>query len=43
MLRKADTGILFNPPQNVLDEHSDLPVVRSYEELKNIIWRIIER
>ena len=42
MLRKADTGVLFNPPQNVLDEHGDLPVVRSYEELKKLIWRIIE-
>jgi phosphoserine/homoserine phosphotransferase len=42
MLRKADAGILFNPPQNVLDEHGDLRVVRSYEELKKIIWTIIE-
>jgi phosphoserine/homoserine phosphotransferase len=41
MLRKADVGILFNPPQNVIDEHGDLMVVRSYGELKEIISRII--
>ncbi len=28
MLRKADVGILFNPPQNVIDEHGDLIVVK---------------
>ncbi len=34
MLRKAEIGILFNPPQNVIDENSDLTVVKSYDELK---------
>ena len=37
MLRKAELGILFNPPQNVIDENKDLKVVRSYEELKRIM------
>lgn len=37
MLRKADKGILFRPPQNVIDDHSDLPVVNSYDELKSLI------
>jgi phosphoserine/homoserine phosphotransferase len=41
MLRKADVGILYNPPQNVIDEHSDLMVVTSYNDLKGIITRII--
>ena len=41
MLRKAEVGILFNPPQNVIDEHGDLMVVRSYNEMKGIISRII--
>lgn len=41
MLRKADTGILFNPPQNVIEEHGDLMIVKSYSELKSIIDRII--
>jgi phosphoserine/homoserine phosphotransferase len=41
MLRQADFGILYNPPQNVIDENSDLPIARSYEELKEHILSII--
>ncbi len=37
MLRKADAGILFRPPRNVINDHPDLPVVNSYEELKQLI------
>lgn len=37
MLRKADSGILFNPPQAILDENGDLKVARSYDELEEII------
>jgi phosphoserine / homoserine phosphotransferase len=42
MLRKAEIGILYNPPQNVIDEHSDLMVVRSYMDMREIITRLIE-
>jgi phosphoserine / homoserine phosphotransferase len=42
MLRKAELGILFNPPQKVIDENSDLMVVRSYNELKGVISDLIE-
>lgn len=41
MLRKADHGILFNPPRNVIDEHGDLMIVNSYNDLKNSILKII--
>lgn len=41
MLRKAEVGILYNPPQNVADEHNDLRVVNSYASLKRIISEII--
>jgi phosphoserine/homoserine phosphotransferase len=41
MLRKADYGILYNPPQNVSDENSDLEVVRTYPTLKRIISKLI--
>jgi len=41
MLRKADHGILYNPPQNVADEHPDLKVVKTYPSLKRIISQII--
>jgi phosphoserine/homoserine phosphotransferase len=42
MLRKADLGILFNPPQNVIDENRDLKVVNSYNELKELISDLID-
>lgn len=34
MLAEADAGILFCPPQNVIDEFPQFPVTRDYEELK---------
>jgi hypothetical protein len=41
MLRKADYAILYNPPQNVSDENSDLEVARTYATLKRIISKLI--
>ena len=43
MLRKAEHGILFQPPQNVINDHSDLKVVTSYSQLKNIISGLIDQ
>ncbi|RFA28365.1 bifunctional phosphoserine phosphatase/homoserine phosphotransferase ThrH [Alkalilimnicola ehrlichii] len=37
MLGEADTGILFCPPQNVIDEFPQFPVTRSYDELRSAI------
>ncbi len=34
MLAEADAGILFRPPQNVVDEFPQFPVTHSYEELR---------
>ena len=34
MLGAANGGILFRPPQNVIDEFPQFPVARSYDELK---------
>ena len=42
MLRKADAGILFRPPQNVIDDNPDLPVTVSYDELKKMISAILD-
>jgi len=42
MLRQADKGVLFKPPQNVINDHSDLPVVESYDQLKDFISGILE-
>ena len=33
MLSEADAGILFRPPQNVIDEFPQFPVTTNYEEL----------
>ena len=42
MLRKAEHGILFNPPRNVIDQNSDLLVTESYNSLKQRILQIID-
>jgi phosphoserine/homoserine phosphotransferase len=34
MLAQADAGILFCPPQNVISEFPQFPVVHSYDELR---------
>jgi phosphoserine/homoserine phosphotransferase len=34
MLQTADAGVLYRPPQRVLDEFPELPVAQSYHELK---------
>lgn len=35
MLGAADHGVLFRPPQNVVDEFPQFPVIRDYEALKS--------
>jgi phosphoserine/homoserine phosphotransferase len=35
MLSEADAGILFRPPQNVIDEFPQFPVATSYEALQS--------
>jgi phosphoserine / homoserine phosphotransferase len=37
MLKEADMGILFCPPQNVMDEFPELPVTTDYGQLKQIL------
>jgi phosphoserine/homoserine phosphotransferase len=34
MLQQADIGILFRPPQRVIDDFPQFPVTRSYDELR---------
>ena len=43
MLRSAELGILFNPPQNVIDENSDLMVVKTYNDLREIISQLVDK
>lgn len=42
MLRKSDLGILYKPPQNVIDDNGDLKIVNSYSQLKQVIADIID-
>ena len=41
MLKEADSGILFRPPENVKNEFAEFPVLSSYDELKNKIEKIL--
>ena len=43
MLRQADNGILFTPPRKVADENRDLPVIKSFDVLKETILQHIDK
>ena len=42
MLKEADTGILFNPPENIKDQFPEFLVTHTYGELKTIIKEAVE-
>jgi len=42
MLSEANAGILFRPPDNVVEEFPQFPVARSYDELRSEFERAIE-
>ncbi len=37
MLQEADDAILFNPPQNVMDDYPHFKVIHDYKELKHYL------
>jgi phosphoserine/homoserine phosphotransferase len=37
MLLEADQGVLFRPPQNVIQDYPDFPVIHEYSELKSFL------
>lgn len=37
MLKEADQGILFRPPQNVINDFPQFPVIHEYGELKSFL------
>ena len=41
MLLKAEVGILFCPPQNVIDDYPELPVTYNYKELKEMLSKYL--
>jgi phosphoserine/homoserine phosphotransferase len=42
MLRQAEFGILYKPPQNVIDDNPDIKYVNSYSQLKHLVSGIID-
>jgi phosphoserine/homoserine phosphotransferase len=42
MLQTAAHGILFCPPDNVIEEYPELPVTRNYDEVKEILKTILK-
>jgi phosphoserine/homoserine phosphotransferase len=43
MLAEAEEGILFSPPQNVIDEFPQFPVANSYQQLRAEIDKAIAK
>ena len=41
MLLEAKHGILFRPPQKVIDQFPEIPVVNEYDELKDLITKYL--
>lgn len=41
MLQQAEVGILFKPPQNVIDDYPELPVANNYSELKSMLEKYL--
>jgi len=41
MLKQADAGILFRPPQNVIDDFPQFPVTNDYHELRDQLVKYI--
>lgn len=41
MLLQAEVGILFKPPQNVIDDYPQLPVANNYVELKAMLEKYL--
>ncbi|MBN2213025.1 MAG: bifunctional phosphoserine phosphatase/homoserine phosphotransferase ThrH [Bacteroidales bacterium] len=37
MLQEADNAILYNPPENVVDDYPQFPVIHDYTELKKYL------
>lgn len=43
MIKKADAGVLFTPPENIVTENPEIPVAVNYNELMSEIDKALER
>ncbi len=39
MLKEADKAVLARPPQNVIDDYPEFPVIHEYEKLKELLMK----
>ncbi|MBN1159106.1 MAG: bifunctional phosphoserine phosphatase/homoserine phosphotransferase ThrH [Bacteroidales bacterium] len=37
MLQESDHGVLFRPPQNVIDDHPEFTVINDYKDLRRLL------
>jgi phosphoserine / homoserine phosphotransferase len=42
MLQEADKAFLYRPPQNVIDDYPEFPVVCNYTEMKNLFLEMFK-
>ncbi len=43
MLKEADKAILARPPQNVIDDYPEFPVIHEYEKLKELLMKYFNK
>ena len=43
MLKEADHGILFSPPDNVREEYPELPATYTYDELRAVMEKMLSK
>jgi len=41
MIKEADAGVLFKPPENVRNEYPEFPVTYNYDELKGVMGPLL--
>jgi len=41
MIKAADKGLLFCPPQNIITEYPNLPVCKTYDDVENILFPLL--
>jgi phosphoserine / homoserine phosphotransferase len=41
MLQQAEAGILFKPPQKVIDDYPEFPIANNYDELRKILEKYL--
>jgi len=41
MIKEADAGVLFKPPENVRNEYPELPATYNYDELKSVMGPLL--